>query len=55
VAGIDEPCRAAGAAFFFEQGRAGRKQRVGRELFGRTFDERLVGTPPQRLSVPLRD
>jgi protein gp37 len=41
-------------AFFFKQWGGVRKHRTGRELFGRTFDEMSMGTPPQEQAIPLR-
>jgi len=39
VTSILEQCRAAEVAFFFKQWGGVRKDRTGRQLFGRTFDE----------------
>lgn len=42
VTSILEQCRAAGVAFFFKQWGGVRKDRTGRQLFGRTYDEMPV-------------
>jgi protein gp37 len=39
VTSILEQCRSAGVAFFFKQWGGVRKDRTGRQLHGRTFDE----------------
>jgi protein gp37 len=48
VVSIYEQCRAAGVPFFFKQWGGVRKSKAGRELFGRTHDER----PPIIRSLP---
>ena len=51
---IYHQCRATGVTFFFKPWGGGQEHRRGRELFGRSFDEMPVGTPPQKQEVPLR-
>jgi protein gp37 len=48
VASIFDQCRAAGVAFFFKQWGGVRKDRTGRELFGRTYDEMPARSVGQR-------
>ena len=49
VHSILRQCRAAGVPFFFKQWGGVRKDRTGRQLFGRTYDEM-----PRRKSLPLQ-
>jgi protein gp37 len=52
VTSILEQCRVGGVPFFFKQWGGVRKDRTGRELFGRTFDEMPGGRYQRTADMP---